>query len=74
MAIKRSDKEIKMDNWTKAAALRLESSELLRKAMWQGQSLAIEGNNSAAIDKATKSKMDRIAAISIEVSSLMAAV
>lgn len=59
--------------WTKAATLRKESTELLRKAQWQAGCMANEGHSSEEIDLATASKMDRMAEIDVEISAVMTA-
>jgi hypothetical protein len=58
--------------WTKAANLRKESAELMRKAQWQAGCLAEEGAGSAEIDAATAAKMARISEIDSEIATLMA--
>jgi len=57
--------------WTKAAELRKQSAELLRKAQWQAGCMANEGHSSEEIDRATSVKMAQIAANSAEIEAAM---
>ncbi len=57
--------------WSKAAELRKESAELLRKAQWQAGCMANEGREVSAIDEATAGKMAKIAENQARISALM---
>lgn len=60
-----------MNNWTKAAELRKEASDLYNKAQWQAGCMANEGRPSSEIDAATASKMARMAEIDAQIAELM---